>query len=108
MPLQEIAIVGGGLVGSLCALPLARHVECHITVYEMRKDLRREPLLRGKSINLALSTRGLVVLERAGIAGAVRDIMIPMRGRMLHSLDGSLTEVLYGVFGEAINSISRR
>jgi kynurenine 3-monooxygenase len=61
----------------------------------------------GRSINLALSTRGIHALEQIGVAEEVLGDAIPMSGRMIHALDGSLDLQPYGKEGEAINSISR-
>jgi kynurenine 3-monooxygenase len=62
----------------------------------------------GRSINLALSTRGITALERVGVADEVLQMAIPMRGRVMHSVDGDTTFQPYGRDGEAIHSVSRR
>ena len=42
----------------------------------------------GKSINLAMSVRGLSALERIGLGSHVtKEYGIPMRARMIHNLD---------------------
>jgi kynurenine 3-monooxygenase len=100
-------VVGAGLAGSLMALMLARR-GVSLEVLESRPDLRREQLDAGRSINLALADRGLAALHAAGLAEAVARLTIPMRGRMLHDLDGRQTLVPYGQRpDEVIYSISR-
>jgi kynurenine 3-monooxygenase len=61
----------------------------------------------GRSINLALSTRGLRGLAKVGLDAEVLDISIPMTGRMMHSVDGALKYQPYGKDGQAIYSVSR-
>lgn len=79
-----------------------------VEIYERRPDMRKVALSAGRSINLALSTRGIYGLQQAGLWERMRSIIIPMRGRMMHSLSGELTFQPYGKNeAEAINSISR-
>ena len=66
------------------------------------------PALDGRSINLALSHRGIRALDEAGISDEISKIMIPMEGRMMHDPNGKLTFQPYGREGQTINSISRR
>jgi kynurenine 3-monooxygenase len=115
---MKVIIVGGGLVGSLASYYFAKRGE-QVKVFELRKgiicpcncicnmiimcmcvDPRKNPGQRGRSINLALSTRGLAALEAVGLDGLARNEMIPMSGRMLHSLDGKQRRVQYGAYGE--------
>lgn len=104
--MEKIAIVGAGLVGSLEAILLAkRGYEVH--VFERRPDLRNVELVGGRSINLALSNRGWKALALAGVKEKIEQIAIPMYGRMMHSVEGELTEQPYGKEGEAIYSVSR-
>ncbi len=103
---SHIAITGAGLVGSLLALYLKKR-GYRITVFERRPDLRKERVDGGRSINLALSARGLKALGEHGLADAIRRIAIPMHGRMMHDTAGSLTFQPYGKEGEYINSVSR-
>lgn len=104
---QKIIIVGAGLVGSLLAIYMARR-GYQVMVYEKRPDMRKESISAGRSINLALSHRGIRALERAGVAAQILNEVIPMKGRMLHSTTGELTFVPYGKDdSEYINSISR-
>lgn len=102
----HITIVGAGLVGSLLACHLGKR-GYKVTVYEKRPDLRKRTLVAGRSINLALSTRGWKALDGVGIGDKVRQAGIPMKGRMLHDLEGNLSFQPYGIDDQAIWSISR-
>ena len=107
MPDRKIAIVGGGLVGSVLALYLARRGYC-VDVYEKRPDLRLREAGGGRSINLAISKRGLFALEEIGLLEQVKKQMIPMPGRMVHDLSGETQFQAYGSDpSQCINSISR-
>jgi kynurenine 3-monooxygenase len=55
-----------------------------VDLYERRADPREGNIIGGRSINLALSTRGIHALEQLGIADEVLKDAIPMRGRMIH------------------------
>ncbi|KAK9302957.1 hypothetical protein QLX08_005220 [Tetragonisca angustula] len=105
---SRIAIVGGGLVGSLAACFFAKRGHS-VSIYEYRADIRVEDY-RGQSIDLALSIRGREALRAVGLEEAVVDHHgIAMRGRMLHNKDGTLREMLYdSVKGNCIYSVSRR
>lgn len=103
---SHIAITGGGLVGSLMALYLRRR-GYRVTVFERRPDMRKQTIDAGRSINLALSARGLLALEETGLSEVIRRIAIPMHGRMMHDLSGKLTFQPYGKEGQYINSVSR-
>lgn len=103
---QHIGIIGAGLVGSLLSIYLAKR-GYQVSVFERRPDLREENSEEGRSINLALSTRGIRSLEEVGLGGVVKDLAIPMHGRMMHDPSGKLTFLPYGKDGQYINSISR-
>ncbi len=104
---SEIAIVGAGLVGSLLSIYLARR-GFQVDIYERRPDMRKEQISAGRSINLAVSTRGLLALRNVGLEEEVLRYAVPMRGRMIHAKDGALTFQRYGKDdSEYINSISR-
>lgn len=102
----NIVLVGAGLVGSLLSMYLAKRGH-NVSVYERRPDMRNTDVYAGRSINLALSDRGLRGLERIGLADEIKSIAIPMYGRMMHGVDSSLTYQPYGKDEQAINSVSR-
>lgn len=103
---EKINIIGGGLSGTLCAIYLAKR-GFEINLFERRPDMRNNRISAGKSINLALSTRGLHALEKIGLDQEILGDAIPMYGRMMHGKDGSLNSHPYGKQGQAINSVSR-
>ncbi len=105
--MTSIALVGAGLVGSLLALLLARR-GLDVDVYERRPDMRKEAISAGRSINLAISERGINALSLVNLSQEVLAQAIPMRGRMVHSVVGDLAFQPYGTHeSEYINSISR-
>src|SRR5262249_36547849 len=100
-------VVGAGLAGTLFACYLAR-AGYRVDLYEKRRDPRSGPEERGRSINLALSVRGIHALKEVGLADAVLAGGILMRGRMIHSPTGELTFQPYGKDdSEALWSVSR-
>ncbi len=103
---EKIAIIGGGLSGSLLAICLAKR-GFEVEVYERRGDIRKGQAEAGRSINLALSTRGIEALKKVGLAEKVLQDAIPMTGRMMHSVKGELQYQPYGKSGQYINSVSR-
>ena len=104
---EKVTLIGGGLNGPLLAILLRRR-GFTVEIYERRPDMRRGRMSAGRSINLALSTRGIHALEQAGLWEGMRSIIIPMKGRMMHSSAGELTFQPYGKNeAEVINSISR-
>ena len=103
---KEITIIGAGLVGSLLAIYLSKRGYT-VSVYERRADMRKEAMSAGRSINLALSDRGIKALEEVGIMDEIKKIAIPMHGRYLHQPDGSTAFQPYGKEGQFINSVSR-
>jgi len=104
---DNILIIGAGLCGSLLALRLAQRGYT-INVYESRPDLRTTDISAGRSINLALSDRGLKAMRLAGIEDKVKPLCIPMYGRLVHDVEGNTFPSNYsGRDGEFINSISR-
>jgi kynurenine 3-monooxygenase len=106
-PPDKITLIGAGLNGPLLAI-LLRQRGFAVEVYERRPDMRQVRMNAGRSINLALSTRGIYALQQAGLWEGMQTIIIPMKGRMMHSMAGELTYQPYGKNEvEVINSISR-
>lgn len=104
---ETVLIIGAGLCGSLLALRLGQR-GYNVRVMEMRPDLRKFDISAGRSINLAFSNRGLKAMKMVGIENKVRELCIPMHGRMLHDRNGQTKLSKYsGREGEYINSISR-
>jgi kynurenine 3-monooxygenase len=103
---EKITIVGGGLSGSLLAIYMAKR-GFEVNLFERRPDMRKASIYQGRSINLALSTRGLNALSRIGLDKQILEDAIPMFGRMMHSRTGELSYHPYGKEGQAINSVSR-
>jgi kynurenine 3-monooxygenase len=92
---DPVVVLGGGCTGPLLGLLLARRGHT-VRLYERRADARRVSLPAGRSINLALAARGIAALERAGVMAAVRPLLVPMRGRMVHDLAGEPRFLPYG------------
>ncbi|HEX8815301.1 MAG TPA: NAD(P)/FAD-dependent oxidoreductase [Terriglobales bacterium] len=102
-----ITIIGSGLTGPLLAISLVER-GFDVQIFERRPDMRRVAISAGRSINLALSTRGIHALRQAGIWSSIEKIIIPMKGRMMHAISGDLTFQPYGKDeSEVINSVSR-
>jgi kynurenine 3-monooxygenase len=100
-------IVGAGLAGTLLACYLGR-LGCRVDLHERRSDPRTHAQDRGRSINLALSVRGIHALREVGLADEVLKSGILMRGRMIHTAAGQLTFQPYGKDdSEALYSVSR-
>src|SRR5947208_16781266 len=103
----KITIIGSGLAGTLMACYLGR-AGFTIDLYEKRPDPRIHGPEGGRSINLALSVRGIHALREVGLADAVLADAIPMPGRMIHDRSGHLHFQPYGKDpSKAIHSVSR-
>src|SRR2546429_323112 len=103
----KFVLIGSGLAGGLLAAYLGRR-GYDVDLYERRADPREGNIVGGRSINLALSTRGIHALEQLGIADEVLRHAIPMRGRMIHDKSGDLHFAPYDVDPKnCINSIGR-
>jgi kynurenine 3-monooxygenase len=104
---SKFALIGSGLAGGLLAAFLGRRGD-EIELYERRSDPRAGNTVGGRSINLALSTRGIHALAQLGLADAVLEHAIPMRGRMIHDRSGGLHFSPYDRDpAKCINSIGR-
>lgn len=106
MARKEVTILGAGLVGSLLG-SLIRKEGFDVNIYEMRDDPRSRIVDGGRSINLALSNRGIRSLQLAGVYEHIQRDLIPMYGRMMHDTKGNLSFQSYGQEGQFINSVSR-
>lgn len=106
MTRAKFTVVGGGPVGTLLAISLARH-GYKVGLYEGRPDSRKTSIYQGKSINIALSDRGWTSLEKIGIGADAKNESIPMSHRAIHGIDGDLSSLPYGQEGDAIWSVSR-
>ena len=104
--MSRITIVGGGLVGGLLAVFLAKRGHA-VKVFDRRGDPRRTDVYAGRSINLVVSHRGWTALRAAGVEEAVRAIKVPVYARMTHDRDGRLNRVPYSIDNRAIFSVSR-
>lgn len=102
-----VNIIGAGQCGTLLAVSLAR-LGFKVDVFERFDDPRIHDAEAGRSINLALAARGINGLRRTGIYEQVLPLLVPMRGRMLHRLDGSTEFLPYGQHeNEEIYSVTR-
>src|SRR5437773_2785494 len=103
----KFVLIGSGLAGGLLAAYLGRRGH-EVDLYERRADPREGNIVGGRSINLAISTRGIHALEQIGIAEEALRHAIPMRGRMIHDRSGALHFTPYDVDPQkCINSIGR-
>ncbi len=103
----KFVLIGSGLAGGLLAAYLGRR-GYDVDLYERRADPREGNIVGGRSINLAISTRGIHALEQIGIADETLRYAIPMRGRMIHDKSGALHFAPYDVDPKnCINSIGR-
>jgi kynurenine 3-monooxygenase len=104
---KKVTLIGAGLNGPLLGILLKRR-GIEVEIYERRPDMRQTRVNAGRSINLALSTRGIHALQQADLWDQMYDIVIAMKGRMMHSTAGDLTFQPYGKnAAEVIHSISR-
>jgi kynurenine 3-monooxygenase len=105
--MNDFVVVGAGLGGSLMATLLGRAGH-RVELLERRSDPRSGEIEAGRSINLAISARGLHALGEVGLRDAVLALATPLQGRMIHPLRGPTAFQPYGTHGQAINSISRQ
>jgi kynurenine 3-monooxygenase len=104
---QRFTLIGSGLAGGLLGAYLGRR-GYDVDLYERRADPREGNIVGGRSINLAVSTRGIHALQQLGVADEALRHAIPMRGRMIHDKSGDLHFAQYDVDpNKHINSIGR-
>lgn len=105
--MDKVTIIGSGLAGCLLAIYLAKR-GYRVDIYESRPDIRDLPIDYGRSINLAMSKRGITGLEEMGLMNDVWPFFVPMRARSIHEKDGS---IFYQNFGrddnEYLNAVKR-
>ncbi|KAK9457404.1 hypothetical protein V1511DRAFT_493527 [Dipodascopsis uninucleata] len=108
-----VSIIGAGPVGTLAALYFSND-GWDVMLYDLRDDIRQTrvlggPASTGKSINLALSHRGIEGLRGASeeLAKVVMENVIPVYGRMIHDRRGRQVSQMYDVHGEHINAVDR-
>jgi len=107
MPQEAVNIIGAGQCGTLLAIMLAKQGFL-VDVFERNDDPRIIDAEAGRSINLALAARGINALVRAGIYEQIAEMLVPMRGRMLHQTDGSTEFLAYGqAQNELLYSVTR-
>jgi len=104
--MTAFVIAGAGLGGALLGTLLGRAGH-RVVLVERRPDPRRDRAQAGRSINLALSARGLHALEQIGARAEVERLAVPLYGRMIHPVRGPLAFQPYGTRGRAIHSLSR-
>jgi kynurenine 3-monooxygenase len=104
---QKITLVGAGLSGSLLSILLAKR-GFQVEVYERRPDRRKETVDAGRSINLAVSARGINALTEAGVIAEIEKIATQMPGRVLHILGKKAAFTPYSIHpNNALWSVSR-
>ena len=107
MDQNKIVLIGAGLSGPVMGIYLSQH-GLNVDIYEKRPDMRSNNMSAGRSINLALSIRGIRALKEIGIFNEIKPLLIPMKGRMIHDMDGQTTMQPYGQKNnEVIYSVSR-
>ncbi|MCI0695290.1 FAD-dependent monooxygenase [candidate division KSB1 bacterium] len=92
---NKITLIGAGPAGSLLSIYLAKR-GFDVEIYERRPDMRQVEIGAGRSINLAISTRGIHALGEVGVLDSIMKVAVPMKGRMMHAVTGELTFQPYG------------
>jgi kynurenine 3-monooxygenase len=105
---DRIIVVGGGPVGAVLAIVLARRGFA-VDVFERRPDPRTVASESPRSsLNLALGERGVACLDELGLGDAVRALGVRMVGRAIHSGAEETTFQPYGNRGEGLLCAKRR
>jgi kynurenine 3-monooxygenase len=92
---NKLTLIGAGPAGALLSIYLAKR-GFEVEIYERRPDMRQVEIGAGRSINLAISTRGIHALGEVGVLDSIMKIAVPMKGRMMHAVTGELTFQRYG------------
>lgn len=104
----RLSVIGSGLTGTLCSIFMARR-GFDVDVFELRPDLRQVDLPAGRSINMALSHRGIKALKAVNLWEQIKPSLMPMRGRCIHPLGQDAFIQPYGIGDDdVLYSISRR
>ena len=106
---NSVNIIGAGLTGPLLSTIFANKHAFNVSMYERSSDFRKTNKFSGRSINLALSERGINALKYGGVyTKEFESQLIPMYGRTIHDLSG---EVVFQPYSNNnnhyINSVSR-
>jgi len=104
--MERMVVVGGGIVGSLLAIHLARR-GYEVEVWERHSATGVEGARKRPSVNITLCERGLRGLDTVGLREKILALTVPAPGRRVHSVDGEIAYQPYGNSGEAIYSVSR-
>ena len=109
---EHITMIGAGLAGPVMASYLVE-LGYSIEIHEKRHDMRLVEQSAGRSINLALSKRGINALKDIGVFEKIKPMMMPMVGRMIHESDGNIhlqnsrqnsNEVIYSISRAILNN----
>lgn len=92
---EKITIVGAGLTGSLLGIYLAKE-KWPLHIFEKRPSYRSGRMAAGKSINLAISSRGLLALEQVNLKEKILQKCVKMQARAIHQEDGRIVDMPYG------------
>eukprot|EP01111_Echinosteliopsis_oligospora_P001212 TRINITY_DN1171_c0_g1_i3.p1 TRINITY_DN1171_c0_g1~~TRINITY_DN1171_c0_g1_i3.p1 ORF type:complete len:490 (+),score=138.09 TRINITY_DN1171_c0_g1_i3:45-1514(+) len=104
---EVVVVVGAGLSGALASILFAKRGE-KVVAYDSRSDMRLHQIGGGRSINLAMSERGMKAMKQAGLDDEIKSISVPMRGRLVHPLGGEVNYQPYSPNSEqCLHSISR-
>src|SRR5689334_22865985 len=99
--MEHAVVVGGGLVGCVLAMYLARRGHT-VQVFERHSDARAGQATKRPALNITLCERGLRALGRVGVLDLVRALSVPVYGRRVHGVDGAVAYQPYDNSGEAI------
>ncbi|MCC6606148.1 MAG: FAD-dependent monooxygenase [Anaerolineae bacterium] len=105
--MTHVTIVGAGLVGCLLSIYLAQAGH-KVTIFDQMPDPRQVAPKSNRSISITIAVRGFRALDKVGIGDAVRQISIPIYGRMIHASSGQQTFQPYSPKNEANYAMRRQ